>query len=286
MARLYIVSTPIGNLGDVTYRATEVFRSVDRILAEDTRRTSILLRHYEIGTPLVSLHAFNEAARAERILAWLDDGEALALVSDAGTPLLSDPGARIVQRVVAGGHDAVPVPGPSAILAALVASGLDPEPFTFVGFPPRRGRARDEWLEEVAALRHVAVVFESPNRLTTTLDELAERCGADRRVVVARELTKVHETFFRGTLREAVDYYEREAARGEIVVVLDGAPADEGEVDAAAAETAEVLAGVLVGRGLRTRAVASELTRRLGVPRNQAYEIALAAARGREGDGS
>ena len=283
MARLYIVSTPIGNLADITHRAVEVLGRVDRILAEDTRRTGVLLRHYGISTPMVSAHAHNEAARAARVVEWLDAGEDVAVVSDAGTPLISDPGARIVQRVVEAGHDVVPVPGPSAVLAALVASGLDPEPFTYFGFLPRSGRAREARLEEIAALGHVAVVYEAPGRGVRSLQDLAEHCGAERPVVVAREITKVHETFFRGTLAEAAAYYEREPPRGEIVMVIGGRTeaATESENEAAAL----ALARELVGRGERPSAAAKEIARRLKMPRNRAYEIVLSLTGEGEGDG-
>ncbi|MFW6201302.1 MAG: 16S rRNA (cytidine(1402)-2'-O)-methyltransferase [Gemmatimonadota bacterium] len=284
MARLYIVSTPIGNLEDTTHRAVRVLGTVDRVLAEDTRRTAILLRHYGVETPLVSLHAFNEAARVERILDWLNAGDDLAIVSDAGTPLLSDPGARIVQHVVSAGHDAVPVPGPSAVLAALVASGVDPEPFTFYGFTPRVGGDRSRRLDEIAAMPHATVLFEAPNRLVRLLRDLEERCGPERRIVVARELTKVHETFWRGTLGRAVAYYEKETPRGECTIVLAGAGEDHAAIDAAETEAARLLARSLLDQGSRTSAVARELARRLGVPRNRAYDIALSVAREREGD--
>jgi len=272
MSRLYVVSTPIGNLADITYRAVAVLGEVDRILAEDTRRTRILLQHYGVSTPLYSAHTHNEAARAALLVEWLDAGEEVALVSDAGTPLLSDPGARIVQRVVEAGHTVVPVPGPSALLAALVGSGLDPEPFTFYGFTPRSGRARAERLEEVAGSRHTVVLYEAPGRLARLLAELAERCGGERKVVVARELTKIHETFFRGTLAEASAYYEREPARGEVVVVVAGA-SDTGSAPADTDEAVRALARSLLEAGERPSAVARELSRRTGIPRNRAYEI-------------
>jgi 16S rRNA (cytidine1402-2'-O)-methyltransferase len=281
MSRLYIVSTPIGHLGDTTQRALEVLGAVSRVLAEDTRRTGILLRHYGIETPLLSLHAHNEAARAERILGLLAAGEDLALVSDAGTPLLSDPGARIVQRVLEAGHQVVPVPGASALLAALVASGLEPEPFTFYGFTPRSGRARETRLAEVAGLAHVAILYESPQRLGRLLADLDEACGAQRRVVVARELTKVHEEFFRGTLAEARAYYGDMPTRGEVVVLVAGAAPPAGPDEAVILQTA---AGLLQ-EGRRPSAVARELARRFDLPRNRAYELAQTAARaGREGD--
>ena len=270
MSRFYIVSTPIGNLGDITHRALSVLESVDRILAEDTRRTRILCRKYGIDTPLISAHEHNEAARAERLAEWLDGGEDLALVSDAGTPLLSDPGLRLVRAAVDAGHAVVPVPGASAALTALVASGFDPEPFTFFGFLPRAGREREDRLAEIAALPHTSVVYESPERLARLLMELADRSPGERRAVVARELTKVHEEHRRGTLRELGSYYEEAGARGEVVVVVAGSAGVPESVDE---EAAAVLARALLEEGRRPSVVAKEVARRLGVPRNRAYEI-------------
>lgn len=284
MSRLYIVSTPIGNLADITYRAVEVLGTVDRILAEDTRRATILLRHYGISTRLVSAYAHNEAARAARIVDWLDAGKDLAVVSDAGTPLVSDPGARIVQTVLDAGHTVVPVPGASAVLAALVSSGLEPEPFTFYGFVPRRGRARSERLSDIAALRHTAVVFEAPGRLGRLLRDLGEHCPSNRRVVVAREMTKVHETFFRGTLAEATLYYQREAVLGEVVVLIGGSPELSPAMAAADEEAARALARALLDQGMKPSAAARELARRLAFPRNRAYQIVLTEAGTDEGD--
>lgn len=266
----YIVSTPIGNLADMTYRAVEVLQSVDRILAEDTRRTGILCRHYGVDTPLVSAHEHNEAARAEQVVEWLDAGQELALVSDAGTPLISDPGARLVRAVVAAGHEVVPVPGASAVLAALVAAGVDPEPFTFFGFLPRSGRAREERLAELAALPHTGVVYESPERLVTLLEALVERSDPDRRAVVARELTKLYEEHRRGSLAELAHHFREAGAKGEVVVVVAGAEEVSGEVDA---EAVAALARALLDDGGRPSVVAKEVARRLGVPRNRAYEI-------------
>jgi 16S rRNA (cytidine1402-2'-O)-methyltransferase len=282
MAHLYIVSTPIGNLADITYRAVQVLGAVTRILAEDTRRTAILLKHYGISTPLVSAHAHNEAARTRQVLEWLDRGEDIALVADAGTPLISDPGVRIVREVIAAGHQVVPVPGASAVLAALVASGFETTPFTFVGFLPRPARERAAWLEEIAASRHTVVIYEAPGRLVRLLHELERCCGPERRVVVARELTKVHETFVRGTLAEALAYYRSAPPRGEVVVVLAGRETEAAEDEGAEAE-ARALASRLLAEGLRPSAIARELARRLGTPRNRAYEIALSLEGERRG---
>lgn len=284
MARLYIVSTPIGNLADITYRAVEVLGRVARIMAEDTRRTGILLRHYGIRAPLVSAHAHNEAARAEQLLGWLAAGEDVAVVSDAGTPMISDPGARIVRKVLEAGYEVVPVPGPSALLAALVASGLEPEPFTYFGFLPRGGKARTERLEEIGRLRHTAVVYEAPGRLTRLLHDLIGACGEERAVVVARELTKLHESYCRGTLAEAVRYYEQESPRGEIVVVIGGRRESTPESRREQVEAARALARRLLDRGERPSGVAKELAHRLDLSRNAAYDIVLSITGKGQGD--
>lgn len=272
MSNLYLVSTPIGNLEDLTARAAEVLRGVDRILAEDTRRTRILADHVEAGAPLVSLHAHNEAERLEAVLGWLDAGEELALVSDAGTPLVSDPGGRVVDAVTGSGHRVVPIPGASAVLTALVGSGLPVEPFAFLGFPPRKGTDRTTVLNRVGTSLETVVLFESPHRLVRLLEELAEVCGEERRVAVARELTKIHEEFVRGTLAEARRYYEEHPPRGEVTLVVaprDNAPVDPGVLE----KDARALARALLDEGGRPSGVAREVARRLEIPKNVAYRI-------------
>lgn len=272
MAPLYVVSTPIGNLSDVTRRAEEVLGEVDLVLAEDTRRSRILLDHLGIQKPLRSLHAHNEASRVDEVLDLLDEGRSLALVSDSGTPLVSDPGQRLVAAVVAGGHRIVPIPGPSAVLAALVASGFASDRFSFLGFPPRTGEARKEMLERVAGAGETVVLFESPERLLALLEDLETVCGPVRRATVARELTKVHEEFARGTIPEVSSYYQRNPPRGEIAVVVEAAPETD-EPDEIDAEVAKALARALLGRGVRPSRAAREVARRLGIPRNLAYEL-------------
>jgi 16S rRNA (cytidine1402-2'-O)-methyltransferase len=275
MASLYVTSTPIGNLEDITIRAIAVLKGVSRILAEDTRRTSILLRRYDIGTPLMSAHEHNEAARAGQLVAWLDAGEDVALVSDAGTPLLSDPGARLVRAAIDAGHDVVPVPGASALLSALVAAGLPSEPFTFYGFAPRSGRARRDLLENLSTLAHTAVLYESPARLTALLEDLITACGGDRPAAVARELTKLHESVVRGTLTDLLRYYQERAVRGEVVVVLGGAPPPAvSEADAVS------LALALIEGGATARSAAKELAQRLHISRNEAYSLVLSLGGG------
>ncbi|MEX2466795.1 MAG: 16S rRNA (cytidine(1402)-2'-O)-methyltransferase [Gemmatimonadota bacterium] len=271
MATLYLVSTPIGNLGDFSPRAAETLASVARILAEDTRRSRVLAERAGAQAPMVSLHQHNERERVERILGWLDAGEDLALVSDAGTPIVSDPGGRVVAAVVEAGHAVVPIPGASAVLAALVASGLPGDRFAFLGFPERKGKARRSLLERVAGSAETVILFESPVRLTRLLTDLIDVCGSGRRVAVARELTKLHEEVFRGTLGEALAYYEEAPAKGEVTLVVEGAPATE-EPALDEADVREI-ARELLSSGMRASGVAKELARRLELGRNDAYRI-------------
>ena len=189
---LYVVATPIGNLEDVTFRALRILREVAVIAAEDTRRTARLLQHYSISTPTTSLHQHNEGQRGPALLARLEAGESVALVSDAGTPVVSDPGSSLVASAHAAGIRVEPIPGPSAALAALSASGLPSEEFTFVGFPPARGKARNSWFEALAGETRTTIIYEAPHRIRRTLTDLLSALG-DRRVAVGRELTKVHE---------------------------------------------------------------------------------------------
>jgi 16S rRNA (cytidine1402-2'-O)-methyltransferase len=271
VATLYLVSTPIGNLGDLSARAAETLRGVSRILAEDTRRTRVLADHVDATAPLVSVHAHNERERIDRILGWLDAGEDLALVSDVGTPLVSDPGGRVVTSVVERGHTVVPIPGASAPLSALVASGLPTERFTFFGFLARKGKARVADLSRVHASEESTILFESPKRLVATLEDLAHVCGPEREVCVARELTKLHEEFRRGTLAEVADYYRERSPKGEVTIVVGPevySPSGE-DVERAAQE----LAGLLLGEGMKPSAAAREVARRLDLARNEAYRI-------------
>ena len=270
MGVLYLVATPIGNLEDVTLRALRVLGEADLLFAEDTRRTRILLDRHGVDARPLSLHAHNEVARAKRALAVLGGGRSVALVSDAGTPLVSDPGARLVAAVVEAGHDVVPVPGASALLAALTASGLPATPFTFVGFLPRRKGPRNALLAALAHRPDTLVFFESPRRVSATLRALAAVLG-ERRACAARELTKVHEEIARGTLGQLAARFA-ESARGEFTLVVAGAD------PAAAARPsdldAEILAGI--GAGEPSRAIAARLARSAGVPRREVYARVLA----------
>jgi 16S rRNA (cytidine1402-2'-O)-methyltransferase len=267
---LYVVSTPIGNMGDFSFRAVDTLRQVAAVLAEDTRHTVNLLKRYEIRTPLLAYHEHNEARATPGLIARLVAGERLALVSDAGTPLLSDPGTRLVQAAVRAGVHVSAIPGASAMLAALVSSGLEIERFTFFGFLVRRGAERRAVVAEVAALRQVAVLYESPNRVAETLAELAAAGAGERQAVVARELTKQFEEVRRGTVGELAAYYHDVPPRGEVVILIAGgdapAGATENELRARAAE--------LRAEGRSARDVAAALASELGAPRNLAYRLA------------
>ena len=222
---LFVVATPLGNLSDITLRAIDVLKSVGAIAAEDTRRTRKLLSHFDVRTPLVSYHEHNEESASRRIVERLHRGDDVALVSDAGTPLIADPGYALVTLAVREGVNVVPIPGPSAVAAAVSAAALPPLPFYFVGFLPRRSGARKRKIQEVAGLRATLVFYESPHRIAASLSDLAEVLG-DRRAVVARELTKIHEEFIRGTLSDLARTAETDTWKGEIVVVVAGDEAD------------------------------------------------------------
>jgi 16S rRNA (cytidine1402-2'-O)-methyltransferase len=215
---LYVVATPIGNLADISLRALEVLRTVDWIAAEDTRHTRKLLTHYNIHRPLVSYHTHNARQREGELLERLETGQSGALVSDAGTPGVSDPGALLLKAALDRGLPLEVIPGPSAFLMALVASGLPPYPFAFVGFPPARGKRRRQFFSVHGGLPMTVVLYESPRRLLATLEDMLTIWG-DRRIAVARELTKLHEEIFRGSVSQAVEHFSG-GARGEVTVVV------------------------------------------------------------------
>ncbi len=280
--RLVVVATPIGNLGDLSPRAAAVLAEVDVVACEDTRHTGRLLSAAGIRTRrLASLHAHNEAARTAELGNLLAQGASVALVSDAGTPLVSDPGARLVQAAVRVGAVVTAVPGPSALLAALVVSGLDTAHFRFEGFLPRTGPERRRRLEVLAVAEEPSVLYESPRRVAATLAALAAACGTDRRVVIARELTKLHEEVWRGTLGAALAERGEGERRGEHVLVLDGAPAPK----SAPLPGIEEAIGRLRGAGLSVRDAALAAEVLLGLAHRDAYRSALAAGSPPSGEG-
>jgi len=268
---LYVLATPLGNLGDLSPRAADTLRSVAVVAAEDTRRTRPLLTHLGARARLLSYHAHSDAARAEAILALLADGTDVALVTDAGTPTVSDPGASLIAAARARDIPVAVVPGPSAVTAALSGSGLPADRYTFVGFLPRKGTERAAHLAEIARSTVTVVLFEAANRLVALLDDLARACEADRTAVVARELTKVHEEFRTGTLGELSGYYASHEPRGEVTVVVAGAPPaaspapDDAVLRAAAAR--------LIEAGMSRRDAARQLAEAYGLSRNAAYQL-------------
>ncbi|MCP3060307.1 16S rRNA (cytidine(1402)-2'-O)-methyltransferase [Myxococcus sp. K38C18041901] len=268
---LYLVATPIGNLGDITTRALETLRAVRFIACEDTRHSRVLLDHFGIGgKDLVSLPAFAEGQRAGRILDRLVEGEDCALITDAGSPAISDPGERLVAEALERGLTVVPVPGATALVAALSASGLPTGRFHFLGFLPRKGPERRAMLEEVASLSATLVLYESPRRLGETLQDLQEAWG-DRRACVARELTKLHEEFVRAPLSELSARYATEEARGEVVVLVEGRT---GERRWSEEELRRGLEDGLA-RGEKLKPLSTELARRAGWSGQDVYRLGL-----------
>lgn len=273
---LYVVATPIGNLEDITLRAIRVLQEVPVIAAEDTRAAQHLLRHFEIARPtVVSFFEGNEAGRTEHLMARLAGGEDVALISEAGTPGVSDPGARLVTAAVAAGVRVVPVPGASAALAALVASGLPTDEFYFVGFPARDNGPRLQAFARLRPVEGTLVFYEAPTRTAATLHDLAAVLG-DRRACVARELTKVHEELVRGTLRELTARFTETPPRGEVTVVVEGAPPTAADAPAIDVE-AEVKRRLAAGES--PKEIAAALSLATGKPRRQIYQLAVALKR-------
>jgi 16S rRNA (cytidine1402-2'-O)-methyltransferase len=267
---LYIVATPIGNLEDITYRAVRTLREVDLIACEDTRHTQKLLDHFGIGKPAVSYHEHNEQARSDELLAGLQQGKNIALVSDAGTPLIADPGYRLVAKARDAGIAVVPVPGPSAALAALSASGLPTDSFVFHGFLPAKAGQRRKALEQLASVDMSLVFYEAPHRILDTLEDIAAVLGS-RPVVLARELTKIHEEFLRGTAVELLETLrQRGGIRGEFTIVVGkstGLPQESGTIEEAVEE--------LIRNGIPRMDALKQVARRRGISKREVYKRVL-----------
>lgn len=270
---LYVVATPLGNLGDLSTRAAEVLRAVPVVAAEDTRRTRGLLSHLGVAPTILSFHAHSNEHRLDSLLEMLHSGRDVALVSDAGTPTVSDPGTDLVARARAAGIPVVPIPGASAVATALSASGLAGDRYLFLGFIPRKGRERTRLLTRAAGEEWSVVIYEAPPRLVALLEDLISLAGAERTVVVARELTKMHEEIRSGSLGELVDYYTAVPPRGEITVVLQGTGTPAPEPDRT--EDAMEQASMLLAEGLTRREVVRRLTDTLGMARNEAYKLVM-----------
>lgn len=268
--KLYVLATPLGNLGDLSHRAGEILRSVDLVAAEDTRRSRILLQHIDARPRVVSFHAHSTPARLEKLVAALGRGDSIALLTDAGTPTISDPGGTLVARARQHGIEIIAVPGPSAVAAALSVSGLPADRFTFLGFLPRRGAHRRSLLASVANSPWTVALFESPGRLVRLLVDLTEACGADRWAVVTRELTKVHEEVKAGTLADLSGYYRDAVPKGEITVLVASRPEQPHVVDE---ETLVQRGKQMLAQGESRRDVATRLAKELNVSRKETYRV-------------
>lgn len=267
---LFVVATPLGNLGDLSARAAAVLRQVGIVAAEDTRRTRVLLNHVGARPRVLSLHAHSDAGRLRSVTDALRDGHDVAYVTDAGTPVVSDPGADLVRSARVEGALVVPVPGPSAVATALSVSGLPADRYTFLGFLPRKGKERARLLAEAAASRWSVVLFEAANRLGSLLRDLGRVCGAERVAVVARELTKIHEEVQSGNLADLEVYYEEHPPRGEITLILSGRSRAAKHVDH---ESVVSRARHLLSQGSSRRDAAVKVAEEFSMPRNEAYRL-------------
>lgn len=273
---LYIVATPIGNLEDITLRALRVLKEADLIAAEDTRHTKKLLARYGIATQITSYYDQIESAKASLLVKQLGEGKNIALVSDAGTPTLSDPGFRLVREAVRAGVSVVPVPGPSALLAVLSASGLATDRFVFEGFLPGKARERRERLQRLREEERSLVFYEAPHRVRRTLADMLELFG-DREAVLGREVTKVYEEFVRGRISEVLQALDRKEPRGEITLVVGGASGEKVPLD----DRIQAEIEELLEKGLRVKEIAEILGEKFSYPKRDIYRLALSAARER-----
>jgi len=267
---LYVVATPIGNLEDITLRALRVLKEVDVIAAEDTRHTQILLSHYGIHTPLTSYHEHNEKTKARQLMSRLERGEQIALVSDAGTPAISDPGYRLAVEAIRGGIPVIPIPGASALTAVLSAGGLPTDRFVFDGFLPAKKQERRARLRALSSETRTLVIYEAPHRLTETLNDLVEILG-DRETVLAREVSKVHEEFLRGRLTEVAKQIAGREIKGELTLLIGGSRG-QSEVSQ---EQIEKEIRKLKNDGLRVKEIAEILGEKYGYPKKEIYRLAL-----------
>ncbi len=267
---LYIVATPIGNLEDMTLRAIRTLKEADVIAAEDTRHTQVLLKHFAINTPLTSYHEHNERAKTGQLVTRLERGESIALVSDAGTPAISDPGYRLVVAAIGAGIRVVPIPGPSALIAALSAAGLPTDGFDFRGFLPARKQERRSKLQELRSGRCTIVFYETPHRLQPSLDDIREILG-DRRMVLAREVTKLHEEFLRGRISEVIGEVSRREIRGEMTLVIEGCS----DSNATSEEALRDEIDKLKGEGMRVKEIAEIVGEKYGYSKREIYRLAI-----------
>ena len=269
---LYIVGTPIGNLEDTTFRAIKTLQEVDLIAAEDTRHTSKLLQHFQILTPQLSYHQHNEQSRIPELIEKLNQGKAIALVTDAGMPAISDPGYELVKVCVEANISVVPIPGVTASITALCASGLPTNKFIFIGFLPTKIKLREEQLEKLSNSLETVVLYESPYKLLQTLEDLAKILGGNRKIVLARELTKLHEEFWRGTVGQAIIHYQNNQPKGEFTLVIAGA---EPELPVLSENTIKQELQELFAQGISRSQASRQLSQKINLSRRKIYQIAL-----------
>ncbi len=271
---LYLVGTPIGNLEDITLRAIRILKEVNLIAAEDTRRTGKLLQHFQINTPQISYHAHNQASRTTELISHLKQGESIALVTDAGMPGISDPGYEIVTAAIEANVNVVPIPGVTAALTALTVSGLPTDRFVFEGFLPVKGKERAKRLKNLQQETKTLIFYEAPHRIITTLSDLGAILGTDRKIVLARELTKIHEEFWRGTIDEAIALYTKHRQpKGEYTLVVAGKPSAEALVLSEAELKAEL--EQLLQQGMTRSQASRHLAQLTSLSRRQIYQLAL-----------
>lgn len=277
---LYLCPTPIGNLDDITFRALNVLKEVDLIAAEDTRVTIKLLNHFEIKTPLTSYHEHNKISKGPKLINMLNEGKSIALVTDAGTPALSDPGEDLVQDAIKEEIKVVPLPGAAAAVCALVASGLSTRRFAFEGFLPSKQKEKKEFLTKIAKDERTLIFYEAPHRIAKTLKTLFDIFG-NRKIVIAREMTKVHEEFMRGTIEEIIEKFEASPPKGEMVLVVEGFTPCKNLPESAKADEDELKASLQsiikeeMSKGFTKNQALKRAAKQVGVSRNEAYEILI-----------
>ncbi len=269
--KLYVVGTPIGNLEDITLRAIRILKEVDLIACEDTRQTQKLLNHYHIQTPTISYHEHNEMTRAPELVIKIEEGTSIALVTDAGMPVVSDPGFRLVHLAVRHNVPVIPIPGASAFVAALAASGMPVDKFRFLGFLPSKRTARKRALEDQATATRTLIFYEAPHRIIETLKDIRTVLG-DRDVVLAREVTKVHEEFMRGTVSEILNRLKDSTVKGEITLLVGGA-SEKADVPAAGSSIKQEVEAIMAERGLDHRAALKAAAKARGISRSEAYRL-------------
>jgi len=269
---LYVVGTPIGNLEDITFRAVRILQTVDLIAAEDTRHTGKLLQHFQVKTPQISYHEHNRNSRIPEIIEHLSNGKAIALVSDAGMPGISDPGYELIKACIEAGITVVPIPGASAAITALSAAGLPTDRFAFEGFLPPKAQQRRAHLETLQTESRTLIFYESPHRLSDTLQDLAEAFGSDRQIVLARELTKLYEEFWRGTIADAIAHYQQREPQGEYTLVVAGTPATQTLLTEAELKTE---LEQLISQGISRSQASRQLAKFTSLSRQEVYQLAL-----------